>query len=67
MTPNDIMLIAKVFACAMGDRSMSLSQADKEYASELLKRLADNRSDWTDHQKIEYKMLVEMVSKDFER
>ena len=60
MSLEEMMLCAKIFAYAMGDRSVSLRKADKESAVNMLKRMADQRWDWTDQQKQQYKMLVDV-------
>lgn len=41
MTIEEALLCAKLFAYAMGDRSISLSQIDKDSAFALLKRMTD--------------------------
>ncbi len=60
MTLEEMMLCAKVFAYAMGDRSISLNQTDKDFAVSMLKRMADQRWDWTEEQKSQFKALVDV-------
>lgn len=62
MTLEDTMLCAKIFAYAMGDRSITLNPKDKYFALELLKKMADQRWDWTDDQKEQFKALVDICS-----
>ena len=59
MTIDEMMLCAKIFAYAMGDRSVSVTQLDKDAAYGMLKRMADQRWDWTEAQKEQYKALVD--------
>ncbi len=59
MTFDEMMLCAKIFAFAMGDRSVSMTQLDKDAACAMLKRMADQRWDWTEAQKEQYKALVD--------
>ena len=60
MTLEEAMLCAKLFAYAMGDRSISLSQIDKDSAFALLKRMADQKWNWSDQQKKQYKVFVDI-------
>lgn len=57
---EEALLFARIFAYAMGDRSISLSQIDRDSAFDLLKRMADHKWDWTDVQKEQYKLFVEI-------
>lgn len=63
MTINEILLFAKILAFASGDRSVTVTDLDKEMATEALKRMADQRMDWTEQQREQYKLLVEFVEK----
>ena len=60
MTLDEAILCAKMFSYAMGNRSVSLTQMDKEAAFTMLKRIADQRWDWTEEQKQQYKTLAEL-------
>lgn len=57
---DDAILFAKVLAYAMGDRSISLSQLDREAAFDLLKKMAECKWNWTEAQKEQYKCFVEI-------
>ena len=63
MAINEILLFAKILAFASGDRSVTVTDLDKEMATEALKRMADQRMDWTEQQREQYKLLVEFVEK----
>lgn len=60
MTLEEAMLCAKLFAYAMGDRSISLSQIDKDSAFALLKRMTDQKWNWSEQQKKQYKVFVDI-------
>jgi hypothetical protein len=62
MAMNDfgkIISIAKVFAMALGDRTITISGEERDAAIEGLKVLADHRNGWTEEQKEYYKMMVD--------
>lgn len=48
MTIDEILILAKITAYAFGDKSISLTQIDKDMAVDMLKRMADQRWDWTE-------------------
>jgi hypothetical protein len=54
-----IISLAKVFAMAMGDRTITISSEERDAAFEELKVRADHRNDWTEEQKEYYKMMVD--------
>lgn len=56
---EELMLCAKLFAYAMGDRSITLNQMDKDLAVIMLKRMADQKWNWTEQQKVQYKMWLD--------
>ena len=56
---EEMMLFAKIFAYAMGDKSISLNQIDKDAAFSVLNRMADQKWNWTEQQKANYKALLE--------
>lgn len=51
--------LAKVFAVAAGDRTITISSAEREAAFESLKTIAEHCNDWTEEQKEWYKMMVD--------
>ena len=61
LTINEILLFAKILAYASGDRTFTVTDIDKKMAAEALKRMADQRMDWTLEQREQYKMLVDVV------
>ncbi len=56
------LLVARIIAYAMGNKAISLSDIDKESAKKLLKKMADQRNDWTPEQREQFKALVDAVS-----
>ena len=63
MTINEILLFAKILAFASGDRTVTVTDLDKKMATEALKRMADQRYDWTEQQREQYKLLVDVINK----
>ena len=61
MTINEILLFAKILAFASSDRTVTVTDLDKKMAADTLKRMADQRLDWTEQQREQYKMLVDVV------
>ncbi len=59
MNLEESMLCARIFAYSIGDRCVSLNQIDKDATVAMLKRLADQRWDWNEQQKQEFKGLLE--------
>ena len=57
---EEMMLCAKIFAYAMGDRSISMTQLEKDEALALLKRMTDQRWDWTEQQKTQFKTWIDL-------
>lgn len=62
LTFDEAMLLAKAVAYALGDRSVSFDNADKELAVSRLKKIADQRPDWNVQQKEQYKALLDICS-----
>ena len=62
LTFDEAMLLAKAVAYALGDRNVSFNNADKELAVSRLKKIADQRLDWTLQQKEQYKALLDICS-----
>jgi lipid II:glycine glycyltransferase (peptidoglycan interpeptide bridge formation enzyme) len=54
-----IISLAKVFAMALGDRTITISSEERDAAFEGLKTMTDHRDDWTEEQKEYYKMMVD--------
>ena len=64
----EVISLAKLFARVFdGNSSITLSEAELEAASELLKELGDNRQDWTPQQRETYKALVDFGKEDLKR
>jgi hypothetical protein len=57
-----IISLAKVFAMARGDRTITISKEERDAAFEWLKVLADHGNGWTEEQKEYYKMMVDCVN-----
>ena len=61
MTQEQI-CVYKLFCAAMGMMDKrNISNTEMEIACETLKRMADQRFDWTDQQKNTYKFLVDFA------
>ena len=54
------MIIAKVVACEMGNRSISLTKVEKDTAFSILKQMTDQRMDLSELQKEQYKNLIDI-------
>lgn len=63
MTADELIILAKMIAYAMGDPSVKLTGVEKETAFGMLKRNADGRIDWTRQQKEQYKELVDICKR----
>lgn len=59
MTIEEMLLFAKILAFVFGDKSVELTDTDKELAFETLKKMTDRRLDMTEQQKQQFKLLVE--------
>lgn len=56
----DFVSFAKVYNAAMNPQHRDfVSNAEIEVAVEILKKMADNRYDWSDEQKSIYKLLAD--------
>ena len=54
--------LAKLFSRTIGgNNNMTLSDAELEAAAELLKRLGDDRQDWSVQEKETYKTMVDFA------
>ena len=60
MTIDELLLFYKITAYVMGDKSIKLTNADKHMAYSCLKRLTDQREDWTVEQKEQFKQMVDI-------
>lgn len=67
MTFYQLTCYTKLYNAAMGyiDRS-SVTRQEVEVAIEVLKKLADERNDWTDEQKELYKSIADIAKEMFE-
>ena len=63
MNGEELIILAKMIAYAMGDSSVKLTDLEKEMAFSMLKRNADRRIDWTEQQKEQYKELVDICKR----
>ena len=61
MTITEILIFAKILAAISGDRTITVTPVEKKIAADALKRIADQRMDWTPQQKEQYKMLVDAM------
>ena len=58
----DFISFAKVYNAVMNPQlRSSVSKADVESTLEILKKMADNRKDWSDNQKEVYKLLADFA------
>lgn len=55
----NVLSVAKVFAAAMGNSQITISQEERNAAFKCLKDLADQRDDWTQEQRDYYKLMVD--------
>ena len=61
LTVDEAILVAKIFACLMGDGSVVLTDLDRDAAKSLLKRIADHRYDLLPEQRELMKVFVDMA------
>lgn len=62
MTFYEAICFAKVYGAAMGQLPFeSVSNREKEITAEVLKKMADQRNDWPDELKGNYKLIVDYV------
>lgn len=68
MTYYEFMCCNKVYNAVMGyiDRK-SITKQEVKIALEVLKKMTDNRNDWTDECKTSYKALIEYAKHAIER
>lgn len=60
---DELMVFAKFTAFILGDRSMNLTDADKEIAVKMLKRSVNQRMDINGAKKEQLKALIDICSK----
>ena len=63
MTITEILIFAKILAAISGDRTVAVTDLENKIAADALKRIADQRIDWTQQQKAQYKTLVDVVER----
>lgn len=64
ITFEELICFSKVYSVLLGMTSpLSVSKYEKDLAYEAIKKMADNRYDWTHEQKELYKLLVDYVKK----
>lgn len=63
MTITEILIFAKILAAISGDRTVAVTDLEKKIAADALKRIADQRIDWTQQQKAQYKTLVDVAER----
>lgn len=52
---------AKLFSLAYGGSNITLTEEEGEVVSEILKRMSDDRMDWTSQQRDLYKGMVDFA------
>ena len=57
---EDMLLVAKIIAFVNGDKSIVLTDIDKDMAFRLMKKMIDQRYDMNTQQKEQYKMLLDI-------
>ena len=64
MTFGEMISFAKMFNVVLGLASpASVTNHERELAYEAMKKLADNRADWTQEQKELYKLIADFAKK----
>lgn len=61
MSINEILIFSKILAYVSGDRNVTVTDIEKKIAADALRRIADQRLDWTEQQRAQYKMWVDAV------
>ena len=66
LTFGELIGFAKVYSVCLGALSpATVSKQEKELAVEAMKKIADDRRDWTEEQKMLYKALADYVKEQF--
>lgn len=60
ITFEEMILVAKVIAYSMGDRSVVLTDIDKEIAVELMKKMTDQSINLNIQQKEQFKFILDL-------
>ena len=60
MTFDEMVLFAKIVAYVSGDKSVNLTDVDKDMAFNTLKKMTDCRYDMTEQQKKEFKAVIDL-------
>lgn len=58
MTLDEMMLFAKIIAFTLGDRSVTISEIERDSAYNMLKKIVDQHWNWTEQQKSYCKQLI---------
>lgn len=62
ITFHELVSFAKVFSKAFAiDRRMSVTKEEEKAAIEVLKKINENRADWTQEQKETYKAFADLA------
>ncbi len=56
---DELISVAKLFSSATQGKPISMSSKELDVACEALKKMADERQDWTQEQKELYKAMVD--------
>ena len=59
MTIEEMLIVAKSVAYLMGDRTITITELEKDTACLMLKRIADQKMDWSEQQRRQMKDLVD--------
>ena len=62
LTYDEAILFAKAVAYILGNRTISFDDADKELAVSRIKKIVDQRNDWNEQQRDQYKALVDICA-----
>ena len=67
MSIYELISLVKLYSQVFSRTNFTITEAELETASEALKELSDNRSDWTPQQKETYKAMVDFVKEQSQR
>jgi hypothetical protein len=57
---EEMIVVAKMIAYSMGDRSVILTDMDKNISFELMKKMIDQRLDMNKQQKEQFKIMLDL-------